>query len=97
MRFDAELIKINRNQLGEEASGGEDLTIRELAEQVAHTVGFSGTLVFDIEKPDGTPRKLLDVTRLQSLGWKYTTALSDGIQRSYQDYLHMLEQQHTHT
>ena len=76
---------------------GEDLTIRELAEQVAHTVGFSGTLVFDIEKPDGTPRKLLDVTRLQSLGWKYTTALSDGIQRSYQDYLHMLEQQHTHT
>ena len=72
---------------------GEDLTIRELAEMVAYTVGFSGTLVFDVEKPDGTPRKLLDVSRLRSLGWKYATALTEGIKRSYQDYLHMLEQQ----
>lgn len=75
---------------------GEDLTIRELAEMVARSVGFSGTLVYDSEKPDGTPRKLLDVTRLRSLGWKYATALTDGIKHSYQDYLHMLEQQRTH-
>ncbi len=74
---------------------GEDLTIRELAEMVAHTVGFSGTLVYDVEKPDGTPRKLLDVGRLRSLGWKYVTPLNEGIKYSYQDYLHTREQQRT--
>jgi GDP-L-fucose synthase len=58
---------------------GEDLTIRELAEIVSRVVGFTGTLSFDLSKPDGTPRKLLDVTRLHALGWRHTTNLEQGI------------------
>jgi len=66
---------------------GEDLTIRELAETAAKVVGFQGRLVFDAGKPDGTPRKLLDVQRLAALGWRPKTGLVDGIGKSYQDYL----------
>ncbi len=62
---------------------GEDVTIRELAELVGRELGFSGQLVFDATKPDGTPRKLLDVTRINALGWKATTALPDGIRKTY--------------
>jgi GDP-L-fucose synthase len=62
---------------------GEDVTIRELAETVARVVGFPGTLVFDSTKPDGTPRKLLDVERLHHLGWRHSTGLEQGIQRTY--------------
>jgi len=58
---------------------GEDVTIRELAELVAKTVGFDGTLVFDATKPDGTPRKLMDVTRLHNLGWQHKIPLEQGI------------------
>jgi GDP-L-fucose synthase len=58
---------------------GEDVTVRELAETVARVLGFSGQLVFDITKPDGTPRKLMDVSRLHSLGWHHTTSLEQGI------------------
>jgi GDP-L-fucose synthase len=58
---------------------GEDVTIRELAEIVAKVIGFNGQLVFDTTKPDGTPRKLMDVTRLHSLGWHHTTTLEQGI------------------
>jgi len=58
---------------------GEDVTVRELAETVAHVLGFSGQLVFDTTKPDGTPRKLMDVSRLHSLGWHHTTSLEQGI------------------
>ncbi len=66
---------------------GEDLSIRELAETVMNVVGFNGELVFDSSKPDGTPRKLLDVSALNALGWKATTSLRDGIAVSYQDFL----------
>jgi GDP-L-fucose synthase len=62
---------------------GEDVTIRELAELVASVVGFAGRLVFDPTKPDGTPRKLLDVSRLTSLGWRPQIALHQGIERTY--------------
>lgn len=62
---------------------GEDVTIRELAELVASVVGFAGRLVFDPTKPDGTPRKLLDVSRLTSLGWRPQIALDQGIERTY--------------
>lgn len=62
---------------------GEDVTIRELAELVGHELGFHGKLVFDATKPDGTPRKLLDVSRINALGWKATTALPDGIRKTY--------------
>ena len=66
---------------------GTDVTIRELAQTVARVVGFSGELVFDTSKPDGTPRKLLDVSRLKGLGWSARTALADGIALAYQDFL----------
>ena len=62
---------------------GEDVTIRELAEIVAHVLEFEGTLVFDTTKPDGTPRKLMDVSRLHSLGWRHTTGLEDGIRLTW--------------
>jgi GDP-L-fucose synthase len=63
---------------------GEDVTIRELAETVARVLGFQGTLVFDSTKPDGTPRKLLDVERLHRLGWRHSTSLEQGIERIYE-------------
>ncbi len=62
---------------------GEDVTIRELAEHVARVVGFRGELVFDTTKPDGTPRKLLDVTRLHKLGWHHEVSLVDGIEKTW--------------
>jgi GDP-L-fucose synthase len=65
---------------------GSDLTIRELAETVSRVIGFEGELVFDAGKPDGTPRKLLDVSRMQALGLRPKVSLSEGIGRSYADY-----------
>jgi len=62
---------------------GEDVTIRELAETVMQVVGFEGRIVFDASKPDGTPRKLLDVSRLSALGWRARTTLKDGIRAAY--------------
>jgi GDP-L-fucose synthase len=66
---------------------GEDVSIRELAELVAHTVGYRGELVQDTSKPDGTPRKLLDVSRINTLGWKARISLEEGIQETYQWFL----------
>jgi len=66
---------------------GTDLTIRELAERVAKTVGFRGSIEFDSSKPDGTPRKLLDVTKIRELGWSYSTDLSDGLVETYRWFL----------
>ncbi len=63
---------------------GEDVTIRELAETVARVLGFRGRLAFDATKPDGTPRKLMDVSRLHALGWRHTTGLEDGISRTWE-------------
>jgi GDP-L-fucose synthase len=63
---------------------GEDVTIRELAETVMDVVGFSGDIVFDASKPDGTPRKLLDVSRLKALGWSARTDLRTGIRLAYE-------------
>ncbi|HEY7745374.1 MAG TPA: GDP-L-fucose synthase, partial [Desulfuromonadales bacterium] len=70
---------------------GEDMTIRELAELIAKVVGYPGKLVFDPTKPDGTPRKLLDVSRLRSLGWQAQTPLRDGVEKTYQWFLDHLE------
>jgi len=66
---------------------GEDVTIAELAELIARIVGFRGTVVFDRSKPDGTPRKLLDVGKLKALGWQPRTTLADGIRTTYESYL----------
>ena len=63
---------------------GQDVTIRELAETVMRVVGFDGEIVFDASKPDGTPRKLLDVSRLKALGWTARTPLEDGIRLAYE-------------
>jgi GDP-L-fucose synthase len=66
---------------------GEDLTIFELAQLVARTVGYAGRIVTDPTKPDGTPRKLMDSTRLQALGWKPQVDLARGLQLAYHDFL----------
>lgn len=66
---------------------GQDVTIRELAQTVMDVVGFKGEIVFDASKLDGTPRKLLNVHRLRSLGWQAKTSLRDGIAKTYADFL----------
>jgi GDP-L-fucose synthase len=66
---------------------GDDVTIGELAQMVGETVGFKGELVFDRSKPDGTPRKLMDVSRLNALGWKAQTDLKNGLVKTYQWFL----------
>jgi GDP-L-fucose synthase len=65
---------------------GVDLTIKELAELVARCVGYEGEIIWDATKPDGTPKKQLDVSRLSSLGWRAKIALEDGIARTYRDW-----------
>lgn len=65
---------------------GEDVTIRELAETVMEVVGYEGDIVFDASKPDGTPRKLLNVERIRQLGWQASTSLHDGISKAYADF-----------
>ncbi len=66
---------------------GTDITIREMAETMKQVVGFKGRLIFDTAKPDGSPRKLIDVTRLSDLGWEYTTKLKEGLEKTYKWYL----------
>lgn len=66
---------------------GEDVTIAELARRIAKVVGFEGRIVQDQSRPDGTPRKLVDVSKLQSLGWRPRVSLDEGLPRAYQDFL----------
>ncbi|PMS35391.1 GDP-L-fucose synthase [Trinickia symbiotica] len=66
---------------------GEDLSIRELAQCITRIVGYEGELVFDSSKPDGTPQKLLDVSRLAEMGWRARIGLEEGIARTYEDFL----------
>ena len=78
------------NDIGEgiyNVGTGQDVTIRELAEAVMSVVGFQGEIVFDASKPDGTPRKLLNVDRMRALGWAAQTGLRDGIAKAYADFL----------
>lgn len=69
------------------AGSGKELSIKELAELVAKTVGYEGRIVWDSSKPNGTPRKLLDVSKAAALGWHYTTELPEGIRLAYADFL----------
>jgi GDP-L-fucose synthase len=66
---------------------GEDLTIKDLALLIQEIIGFEGELIFDSTKPDGTPRKLMDVSKLHSLGWRHEIELKEGLKLAYQDYL----------
>lgn len=66
---------------------GEDISIKDLALLIKDIVGYEGEILFDISKPDGTPRKLMDVSKLHSKGWKHTIELNEGIQLAYQDFL----------
>jgi len=74
----AEIVNVGR---------GEDVSIRELAELICDVVGFKGELSWDTSKPDGTPRKLLDVSKLHDLGWRHTIGLREGISRTYEWFL----------
>ena len=70
------------------AGSGKELTIKELTELVAKVVGYTGRIEWDTSKPNGTPRKLLDVSKAKKLGWTYKTELEDGIRLAYEDFLH---------
>lgn len=70
------------------AGTGKELTIKELTEMVAEVVGFTGRILWDTSKPNGTPRKLLDVSKSRKLGWTYSTELRDGLKLAYDDFLH---------
>ncbi|KAA0990648.1 GDP-L-fucose synthase family protein [Dyadobacter aurulentus] len=70
---------------------GADVTIKSLAEMIKDTVGYEGEINWNTDKPDGTPRKLMDVSRLHNLGWKHRIDLEDGIRNTYQDFLQKIE------
>ena len=70
---------------------GEEISIKELAQLVKDTVGYTGTLRFDTTKPDGTPRKLLDVSKLNALGFKAKTSLKEGLKIVYQDFVNKMQ------
>lgn len=80
-RFDPPLVNVGV---------GHDMTIAELAGMVAKVVGWSGTIEYDTSKPDGTPRKLMDVGKLHALGWRASTELADGLQLAYAEFVHTL-------
>lgn len=69
------------------AGTGKELSIKDLAETVAQVVGYNGKILWDVNKPNGTPRKLLDVSKARALGWKYKTELKEGIRLAYEDFL----------
>ena len=70
---------------------GKDITIKELAETIQQVIGHQGEIIWDIEKPDGTPRKLLDVSKMAALGWEYKTELKEGIEKTYSWFLENIE------
>ena len=70
---------------------GKDITIRELAETIQKVTGHKGNIVWDSEKPDGTPRKLMDVSKMQNIGWEFSTELLEGIEKTYQWFLENIE------
>jgi GDP-L-fucose synthase len=72
---------------------GEDVEIRELARMISRIAGYTGEIVHDLSKPDGTPRKLMDVTKLNQLGWKASISLEEGLRRTYKEYSHVFSLQ----
>ncbi|CNH16775.1 GDP-L-fucose synthase [Yersinia pekkanenii] len=90
MELDGDIYKKNTDPMTSHINVGTgiDCTIRELAETISKVINFSGALVFDDTKPDGAPRKLLDVTRLANLGWTYKISLEQGLEMTYQWFLY---------
>ncbi len=83
-------VFLMNNYSGDEtvnAGTGNELTIKELSELVAKVIGYEGKIEWDTSKPNGTPRKLLDVSKAETLGWHYKTELEEGIRLSYKDFL----------
>ncbi|MDE6005955.1 MAG: GDP-L-fucose synthase [Muribaculaceae bacterium] len=83
-------VFLMNNYSGDEtvnAGTGKEVTIKELAEMVARTVGYEGRILWDTSKPNGTPRKLLDVSKAEGLGWRYQTELEEGIRLAYEDFI----------
>ncbi|MBP5199543.1 MAG: GDP-L-fucose synthase [Schwartzia sp.] len=78
------------------AGTGKEITIKALAELVAQIVGYKGRIAWDASKPNGTPRKLLDVSKAAALGWRYKTELADGIRLAYEDFLHGSQENGSH-
>jgi GDP-L-fucose synthase len=78
--YDLEISQLN-------VGTGEDLTISELADTIKKIVGFEGSIIYDSTKPDGTPRKLMDVSRINNMGWKHKTNLEEGIKKTYEWFL----------
>ncbi|MBD9680004.1 GDP-L-fucose synthase [Pseudomonas sp. PDM18] len=97
MNIDAETYSANTQPMLSHINvgTGEDVTIRELAELLADVVGFEGRIAFDSSKPDGTPRKLMDVERLRALGWQSRIGLKEGLQSAYDWYVLHLDQDTT--
>ena len=93
MELDTDTFKANTQPMLSHINVGTgiDCTIRELAETVAKVTGFEGRLEFDATKPDGTPRKLMDVSRLADLGWKASISLEDGLRDAYEWYLNNID------
>ncbi|PCQ39021.1 GDP-L-fucose synthase [Providencia rettgeri] len=89
MELDKDIYQTNTQSMLSHVNVGTgvDCTIREMAEAMAQVVGFKGKVLFDSTKPDGTPRKLMDVSRLKSLGWAYSVELEDGLSKTYQWFL----------
>ena len=89
LELDEEVYQINTKPMLSHINVGTgvDVTIREMAETMKEVVGFEGKLIFDTSKPDGTPRKLIDVTRLENMGWKYSVDLKEGLEKTYRWHL----------
>ncbi|WP_024519751.1 GDP-L-fucose synthase [Bradyrhizobium sp. Tv2a-2] len=86
------LMKVHSSSDMVNIGTGEDISIAEFAKVVARTIGYTGTISYDASRPDGTPRKLLDVSRLNALGWRARTSLEDGIALAYRAYLNESKQ-----
>ena len=89
MELDKEIYQANTQPMLSHINvgTGKDCTIREMAETIATVIGYQGKIIFDSSKPDGTPRKLMDVSRLERLGWRYTMDLTAGLSQTYQWFL----------
>ena len=70
---------------------GKEITIKDLAETIQNVIGHTGKIIWDASKPDGTPRKLMDVSKMKELGWEHTTELEFGIKKTYQWFLENID------